>query len=199
MVRGAFDLVFDGPRLNAYRIEKFQHEILVKLPGTFQFAIVARENPPFVFKGRPRLYGRRFCVPAPPNLGTLILLRLYDNPLRQPLIVSRPDFRSVHEWVIQGRCDAGVIPLAQLRRFDPQEKTRVLYFSAEMPNQALSAGPRVSRGERLRIIAALTGTDGLAITEPLRAAWGTHEGFVAAQRDEYADLSTCLRDQWGFY
>jgi len=199
MVRGEYDLVFDGPHFNGYRIEKLRHEVLVKLPGTFQFAIIARENPTFLFRGIHRMYGRRFCALAPPNLGTLILFSLYENPARQPMIVVRTDFRSVYDGVLNGLCEAGVVPLAQLRQFDPKERARVLYYSNTMPNQALSAGPRVTQDERARIIAALAGEDGRRITAKLRSAWGVREDFVTAQHDEYLELAAYLRNQWGFY
>jgi ABC-type phosphate/phosphonate transport system substrate-binding protein len=200
MVRGEYDLVFDGPHFNAYRIEKLRHELLVKLPGTFQFAIIARENPSFVFKGIQRMYGRRFCALAPPNLGTLILFSLFENPLRQPVVLAKPDFASVYDGVLNGSCEAGVIPLTQLRQLDHQGKTRILYFSSEIPNQALSAGPRVNADERRQIVAALTSTGGQAVTEKLRATWGSRaSGFVAAGSEEYTDLAGFLRHQWGFY
>ena len=57
----------------------------------------------------------------------------------------------------------------------------------------------MSHTERARIVAALAGEDGRRITAKLRTAWGVRENFAPAQREEYLDLATYLRDQWGFY
>ena len=85
MVRGRYDLVFDGPHFNGYRAERLNHEVLVRLPEVYQFAIIGRQD--LFFTSMQRLAGRTFCSLAPPNLGAQVLLDLYGNPARQPVLV----------------------------------------------------------------------------------------------------------------
>jgi hypothetical protein len=196
MVRGRYDLVFDGPHFNGYRAARLDHEVLVRLPEVYQFAIIGRQD--LFFTGMQRLAGRTFCTLAPPNLGAQVLLDLYDNPARQPVLVPVADWRAVYDGVIAGRCTGGVLPLALLRSFDPTGATRILFFSAEMPHQALSAGPRVSVAERQRLRAALTTAAADPPTRALRAAQRS-AGFVPARNADYVEMARYLRNEWGFY
>jgi ABC-type phosphate/phosphonate transport system substrate-binding protein len=197
MLRGRYDLVLDGPHFNSWRAERLGHEILVKLPGVHQFAIIARQDT--LFAGLQRLAGRSFCTLAPPNLGALVLLDLFDNPARQPLIVPVQSWRAVYDGVVAGRCVAGVLPIAQLRDYDRTQATRILYYSDEMPGQALSAGPRVGAAERVQIRQALLSVAGTAASTALRASHQIDASFVAARNQDYAGLARYLRDEWGFY
>jgi hypothetical protein len=85
MQKGAYDLVFDGPHFNGWRMEKLDYSVLVKAPGDFsQVVVVRKDNTASDLK---RLAGRKVCAHEPPNLGTLIMQGAFDNPARQPLIV----------------------------------------------------------------------------------------------------------------
>lgn len=198
MLKGAYDLVFDDPHLNSYRAERLGHQVVARLPGSFQYAAIARTD--YVFKSVQRMHGRTFCTYAPPHLGTLFVLSFFDNPSRQPSLVSVSSWEEAYRGVVSGRCTAGVLPLAVLRQLDPQEReTKVLFNSAMFPNQALSAGPRLTPVERERIVAALTAPHATEPTARLRAAWGGAANFVPATRDDYEGLAEYLRSEWGFY
>lgn len=198
MVKGAYDLVFDGPHFNSYRMEQLNHRILLKLPGTFQYAVILREDRHFISMTHMR--GHTFCAAAPPNLGTLMLLRLFDNPTRQPVIVAADTWEQVYQGVVSGRCVGGVLPLAALRKYDPEgTKTRIVYNTTEVPNQALSAGPRVSTEDRANIIKALILPEAAGPTANLHAVWKTNGHFSIANHEQYAGLSEYLQNAWGFY
>jgi ABC-type phosphate/phosphonate transport system substrate-binding protein len=197
MLKGEYDLVFDGPHLNSYRVEKLQHEVLVKLPGTFQFAIITRED--MLFRGVSRMYGRSFCALPPPNLGTLVLFDVFDNPLRQPIVKAATSWKHIYEGVVTGKCDGGVLPLAQLKRFETTNRTKVLFYSNELPNQALSAGPRVTGDMKRRIRNALLSPAAAGPTKALRAESDHVSGFAEVQPGDYDGLSFYLQYEWGFY
>jgi hypothetical protein len=197
MLRGEYDLVFDGPHFNGYRLEKLQHQVLVRLPGGFQFAIIARDD--LVFKGMRQLYRNSFCAFAPPNLGTLVLLDLFDNPMRQPLILAAASSEQIYQGVVARRCTAGMLPLAHFRQLDRDGRVRILYTSDALPNQALSAGPRVTAAERARLVSALTSPTALAPTAALRTAWKVDGGLMRADAEDYAPPARYLRNEWGFY
>jgi ABC-type phosphate/phosphonate transport system substrate-binding protein len=198
MLRGAYDILFDDPHLNSYRIEKLGHQLAAKLPGRFQYTVIARTD--YVFRGVQRMQGRTFCTYAPPHLGTLFLLSFFDNPARQPSLVAVNSWNEAFQNVQSGRCVAGVLPLAVLRELDPGgQATKVLFNSAELPNQAVSIGPRLSAAEKAAIAGAMLSPQADAPTAALRTRWGTQERFVSAGHEEYADLSAFLRNEWGFY
>lgn len=196
MLKGDYDIAFDGPHFNSYRADRLGHEIVARLPGHTQFAIVARHD--LVFKGVERMGGRTFCAFAPPNLGTLLLQSLFENPVRQPIIISRNSWREIHDGVVSGRCDAGVMPITIWKQLNSKELTRQIFVSDELPGQAFSAGPRLSREERRRLAAALLDPEGLAATAPLRKVWKFNE-LLRVEKSDYVGLSNYLKWEWGFY
>jgi ABC-type phosphate/phosphonate transport system substrate-binding protein len=198
MLRDAYDLTFDEPHFSSYRAEKLGHRVLVKFPGTYQYAVIAAYDR--TFTSIQRMAGQKFCTFAPPDLGTLVLLDLFDNPARQPSIISINSWEESYEGVLSGRCAAGVLPLSMLRWLDPEGRsTRILFNSTEMPGQALSAGTHVSPGERETIAKAMLAASAAVPTAALRLRWSIQRGFVPANAAEYTELSTYLRNELGFY
>ena len=87
MQRGSYDLVFDGPHFTSWRISNLQHSTLVKIADEHAFAVVVRKDDNRITDIK-QLAGQRVCGMDPPNLGTLTVLNLFDNPARQPLIIN---------------------------------------------------------------------------------------------------------------
>jgi ABC-type phosphate/phosphonate transport system substrate-binding protein len=198
MLRDTYDLTFDEPHFNSYRAEKLGHRVLVKFPGTYQYAVIVAYQQ--TFTSILRMAGQKFCTFAPPDLGTLVLLDLFENPARQPVIVSINSWEEAYQGVLSGRCVGGVMPLAMLRWLDPEGRsTKVLFNSTEMPGQAVSAGLRVSPSEREKIANALQAPAAAVPTAALRLRWSVQRGFVPAKVEEYAELSNYLRSEHGFY
>jgi ABC-type phosphate/phosphonate transport system substrate-binding protein len=198
MLKGSYDLVFDGPHFNAYRAEKLNHNILVKAPEIHEFAVIVKNDGKF--NTLSQTAGRAFCAHAPPNLGTLVLLSQFDNPARQPVIASTEGWEQIYEGVAAGRCAGGVLPMANLKKLDKSGRAmKVLHTSLPMQNQAFSAGPRLTAEEQLKLVAALTASTAAAPTAKLRAVYKIGPQFVAASNREYAGLSQYLRSEWGYY
>ncbi len=196
MLAGDYDLVFDGPHFNGYRAEKLQHTVIVKADGAFELALFVRGD--FAFASLPRMAGRTFCTLAPPNLGAMVLFDVFDNPARQPAIVSRDSYEAVYQGVADGHCAGGVMPVAQLEKFDRRGETRIVYKTPPLPNQAFSAGPRFSPGDREKIVAALLSSEGRDPLEKLRATYKISH-FSTANNEQYQGLATYLRNEWGYY
>lgn len=197
MLKGGYDLVFDGPHFNSYRMEKLSHNILVKLPERHEFAVVVKKDQPFT--APTQMFGRTFCAHAPPNLGTLVLLSQFDNPSRQPVIVSTDGWDKIYQGVASGKCAGGVLPMANLKKFDKDGQTKVIFKTAAMPNQALSAGPRIAVEDQAKIVGALLSPEGSVSTAKLRAAYKGGDNFAPATNSEYAGLANYLRSEWGYY
>jgi ABC-type phosphate/phosphonate transport system substrate-binding protein len=199
MVKGSYDLVFDAPHFNGWRVEKLGHNVLIKVPGEYTYTIFVRSDSTRI-RDVNQLAGHKICAHAPPHLGTLVMWRKFDNPSRQPTIVVTDGYDKVYASLLAGKCEAAVLSEKHLRKWDKDgAQTRVVYRAPTLPQQALSAGPRLSAGEQAKIAEALLSP---AAQEPLRAlreAYGLGGDFVAARNEEYAGLSQYLNDQWGYY
>ncbi len=198
MLKGGYDIVFDGPHFNSYRMEKLSHNILVKIPERHEFVVIVRKDKTS-FQNVQQLAGSTFCTHAPPNLGTLVLLSQFDNPSRQPVILSTNGWETIYNGVVSGKCVGGVLPMANLKKYDRANLTRVVFKTQAMPNQAFSAGPRVSMEDQTRIAHALSSPDASVPTEKLRAAYKVGDSFALANNQEYQGLAEYLRNEWGYY
>lgn len=196
MQKGTYDIVFDGPHFNGWRMERLQHAILAKAPGDFSQAVFVRKESPAT--GIKQLAGRTICAHAPPNLGTLVVQRAFDNPSRQPAIVVMEGFKNIYQALITGKCKAAVLPTNMLKKFDSEGATRIVYQSANLPNQAFSAGPRLTEIDRERLITALLAPEAEGPTAKMREAYTGGKAFVAASSTEYAGLGIYLKNEWGY-
>lgn len=199
MLKGGYDLVFDGPHFNSWRVSHQRHNVLAKFADEHGFAVIVRRDNTAI-RDVKQLAGKKICGMNPPNLGTLALTAEFDNPSRQPVIVDSMGWENIYHGVVyQNRCVAGIVPLANLAKYDGNSDfTRIVHRTRTLPNQALSAGPRVTRDEQAKIAAALVAPEAAAATAKLRAAYGADKGFARANRDEYAGLDTYLKDVWGY-
>ena len=199
MQRGSYDLVFDGPHFNSWRISNMQHSTLVKIAGDHTFAVVVRKDNNRVTDLK-QLAGQKMCGMDPPNLGTLAVLGQFDNPARQPLIINSMGWAKIYQAVaFEKKCTAAIVPVASLKKFPNSENAvRVVYQTKPMPNQAFSAGPRISSDDKAKIATALMSQDGAAVTAPLMATYGSDKGLAFATQEEYAGLDAYLKDTWGY-
>ncbi len=198
MLKGKYDIVFDGPHFNSYRMEKLGHNILVKIPERHEFAVIIRKDNAS-FDTVQQMAGRTFCAHAPPNLATLVLLSKFDNPSRQPVIVSMNGWEKIYDGVVSGKCVGGVLPMLNLKKYDRAGLTRIVFKTQAMPNQAFSAGPRVSLEDQSKIAQALASPNAAGPTEKLRAAFKVGDSFALASNQEYQGLAEYLRNEWGYY
>ncbi len=198
MQRGSYDLVFDDPHLNSWRISHLRHSALVKVAGEHAFAVVVRKDNNRVTELK-QLAGQKICGMNPPNLGTLNVLAQFDNPMRQPLIISSLGWSSAYGGMaFEKKCTAAIVPVANLKTFPNHENVaRIVYKSMTLPNQAFSAGPRISVPDQARIAAALMSPEGASAIQRLLSASGA-QGLAYASKGEYAGLDAYLKNSWGY-
>jgi hypothetical protein len=67
-----------------------------------------------------------------------------------------------------------------------------------IPNQAFSAGPRITTQEKALIAAALLSKEGSPAIAHLVSAYGAGKGLAYASKEEYAGLDAYLKDSWGY-
>lgn len=199
MQRGSYDLVFDGPHFNSWRISHLRHSALVKVAGEHAFAVVVHKDDNRITDLK-QLAGQRVCGMNPPNLGTLSVLGQFDNPMRQPLIINTVGWTRAYEGVaFEKKCTAAIVPVANLKKFSNHENVvRVVYTTKALPNQAFSAGPRITTQDKALIAAALISREGSPVTARLVSAYGGDKGLAYASKEEYAGLDAYLKDSWGY-
>ncbi len=79
------DIVFGGPQLISWAEKYYGYVPVLAARGALSFALVARAQR---VRTIPDLEtGQAVCGLPPPNLGTMVLLARYPNPLRQPNII----------------------------------------------------------------------------------------------------------------
>ena len=199
MQNGAYDIVFDGPHFVGWRVEKLGHNVLVKLSGEFHYVGFVRKDNTRI-KDIQQLAGQPVCVHAPPNLGTLILLSVFDNPSRQPVIVVSEGYDKIYQGVTEGKCVAGMLPKIHLQKHDISgQYMRVFYSHRPIPEQAITAGPRLSAEEQAKIANALLVPGTEAVLASFREAYALGGWFVRANNGEYAGHGTYLKPVQGFY
>ena len=193
MTEGSYDIVFDGPAFNGWRIEKLSHTPIVRLPEDFVFVVITKADNDRV-KQVKDLAGRMICAHAPPNLGTLTLLSQFDNPARQPVIIETKGWDNSYKAMLNGKCAATVVPIKNLTKNDAGAKklTKTLYQHKAMPNQAISVGPRIAPELHKKIAQALLSEEGKQATAKLRSAYAGKD-FVPTTRDEYAGMGDLLK------
>jgi ABC-type phosphate/phosphonate transport system substrate-binding protein len=201
MQDGQFDLVFDGSHFVSWRLENAEHEVLAKLPQRMVWRIVGRKDDARVRELR-NLIGLRVCAPHSPNLGMLTLFSDFPNPVSEPVHVAIRSWRDGYDALLAGRCHAAVMPAVNHEMFDPgQEQTVVLREHAPMPNQAFTAGPKLSPRMRALVREALLSPGGQQATAKLRERFSAGRALVVADPREYRGVSSVLNNAlgWGIY
>lgn len=196
MLNGSYDIIFDGPHFTDYRAQKMGYNVLVKMPQIHEFLIVVRKDESI--KSPAELVGKTFCSEPPPNLGSLVALAQFPEPGKQPVIVPTKGWKNIYGGVTSQKCVGGVLPLASLTKFDIDGRVKIVFKNRGLPNQAFSAGPRVSPEDQAKIAAALTAPEAAAPTEKLRARFNVGDRFVTTSNAEYEGVAQYLRNEFGF-
>ena len=199
MQKGAYDIVFDGPHFNSWRVDRAQHNVLVKVPGDHVFVVLVRKDNDKI-RELKQLAGRSICAHAPPNLGTLTALNEFENPARQPIIINTDGWKEIYQGLLANKCVAAVMPLKALEKFekDTGHQTKIVFRGATLPDNAVSAGPRLNAQDQEKITRALLSPEGEKATAKLRAKYASNKPFSAANNKEFAGLGTYLKNEWGY-
>jgi len=196
MRKGTYDIVLDGPAFVSWRMAKLQHVPFIKFPGNLAFSVIAKSDNKKI-ETLKDLAGRTICAFPPPNLATLTILYEFDNPARQPLVLESQSFQDVYKGVMAGKCAGGILQPKLFKDLDKDGKGKVLFTSKPLPNQAFSAGPRVTAENRAKMTQALLSPEGVAATQKLREVFKI-QALEPATVEEYQGLAKLLRDVWGF-
>ena len=196
MRQGQYDLVFDGPHFVNWRIKTQQHKVIAKQPGELHFAIVVRKDSR-ITKLRD-LWAKRVFAPPAPHLGTLTLIDLYNNPIREPEIVTVKSFKEGLECLRSGKGEAALVRDKYWSKKADKTGLQVMHVTArKMPARGLSVNNRVSKAAQRKMTQALTSREAQAFTEKAFASIGGGK-FIKASTQEYSNLDDLIQIVFGF-
>jgi ABC-type phosphate/phosphonate transport system substrate-binding protein len=197
MRAGKYDIVFDGPHFAAWRMKHVNHAPVVRLPGTLKFFILANADDKQI-KSLRDLIGKNICGLASPNLATVAVFSMYNNPVIQPEIkVIKGGARNVMQAFFSGECRAAVVRDKVYLNL-PQEKRNLLKIidkSEDMPNQTITVSTKVSEYNRDKIQKYLTSSEGSKTAEKLLSIYSRNSKvFLPANDKEYINLEKLIED-----
>lgn len=192
-----YDIVFDGPHFVSWRLKHLKHSVLLKLPGTLEFYIVAKNTDDKITELKD-LIGKKICGISPPNLATMTLIDQFRNPVRQPnLLPVRGGFSQVFKSFDAGDCRAAVVRTTYFdKKLSAESRltNKTLFQSTPLPNQAISVSTRVNTNNRKKIVDSLTHGEGINITRTIVSRFGGKKAksFIPASANEYQQQASLL-------
>lgn len=188
----AYDFLFDGAHLSAWRVAKMEHRLVARVSGVLSFTLISRADD--LYLEPDELVHRKVAVLASPNVGGLQVYNLFTNPSRQPQMVEVRNAVDALEAVRDGRADAAYVPTPILSRYP---EATVITTSEPMPNMSLTASPRVPLEVGERVASALLEAGESEVGREMLAAINVN-AFEAADKREYAGLEKLLHGMWGY-
>ena len=140
------------------------------------------------------LVGRKVCAPKSPNFGMLTMMSHFSNPDKQPVHIITKGWKDGFDSVVQGKCEAAVLPKTNHRKFDQNlSKTKAIHTHLPYPNQGFTAGPRMSSALKSKVKNVLLSTEGQIALSKLRDRFTQGAHLVAAENEEYEGISLVLK------
>ena len=201
MRKGKYDIVFDGPHLVSWRMDKVNHVPLARLPGELVFVAAVKDG--VGITNINQLIGKKVCAVNSPNLATLTILDSFPNPARQPLIISVRSFKEAFQCMKSGKGIAAFLPVKFWNKFTKKGKTggmSVLYSSNKtpLPTRTFSVSNRLDEETQDKLKQAFLNTEGVEGAKPLLDRFRSKK-FVPATEQEFEGLSRLLSSVWGFH
>jgi len=202
MRKGEYDIVFDGPHFAAWRIKHLQHKPVAMLPGSLDFYILAQADDDELNDLRD-LVRYKVCGLASPNLGTVTVYSLYENPVVQPEIYEvKGGFKGVYQAFKDKKCRAAVVRDNIYKKLIGVEKdaVKIIYKSASLPNQTVTVSNDIDSKSREIIALAFTGSEGIHSADILFDRFSKKaKYFVPAEKAYYLELENLLEGIiWGW-
>jgi len=192
-----YDMVFDGPHFVNWRIRKQNHVVVAKQVGELHFTIIVNKKSSII--SLEDLWTLPVCTPSVPHLGTLTLLEIYSNPIREPIIVPVQSFKHALTCLREGRGVAALVRDKYWYKKADKSGLRVIHTTKrKMPARALTVGQRIDKIARRQIMMALTSKQGQEYAEKAFSTIGGGK-FVRAKTGEFSGLGEIINQVWGFH
>ena len=192
-----YDIVFDGPHFVGWRMEKFDHTPVARLPGYIKIVIVVKKDSKIT--SMEQLTGQRVCSFPSPNMLTMAFFEYYKNPIRQPVPVPARGFKGLEKCLQRDDVVAAVLRDKMWAKMKDKENVRILFApDKSYPERTFSLSSRIDADTRKIITYALLSRQGQEYLQVLLKTF-KRDRLVPARPDEYKDLGLLLAPVWGFY
>lgn len=192
-----YDIVFDGPHFVSWRMSYKQHRPLATLPGQLSFVVVVRTDKK-KNQTLAALAGKKVCGFDVPNLATLTMLNKFSLKDR-PRLVKIRSFPDGYKKMRAGKCDAVVMRDKMYYKLDKDDgKTRVVYLSEALPNQAFTAGKRINKRMKRKITSALISSRAKWASAAFHQKYARGQSLIVALPTSFEELDELLVGVSGF-
>jgi len=148
-----YDIVFDGPHFMSWRMKKFAHVPVAKLPGSLGFVVITKADDEDI-KKLADIKNVKLCAITPPNLSTLMIMEQFGPVVQLKLKTVKGGMKGVFRAFVAGKCRAAI-----MRDKFYQNKvnkkyrsaTKIIFKSEPLPNQGITVSSRVSESMRNKI------------------------------------------------
>lgn len=200
MQKGNYDLIFDGPHLAAWRIQRLQHSPIARFPGKIKIVVVTKEKSKHD-EMKDLQYGNKVCSFVPPNMLTMIFLSHYPSVARQPNIVRVQGFKKLIACVKQGKGEAAVLRdklWGKAKKLGASKGLKIIAKPPQgYPERTFTAGPRIDAKLREKISQLLLSDEGKKVMTPLLKRF-KKKNLIKAPIEDYVGLESLISSIWGF-
>ena len=198
MQKGEYDIVFDGPHFVGWRVAKFKHKVVAKLPGSIRYVVVSRDDAHIVdYKD---LAGTKVCALSSPNLISLAFMAMYPRAASQPILVKVNSFKDALDCVHKGEGVAALIrdKYWEVQPYSQKKGLQLIYTTDKaFPQRAFSVGSRVDNKTRQLIVKALISEGAIDSSDAILQRFRS-KNFTTAESSEYEGLEALLKPVWGY-
>lgn len=192
-----YHIIFDGPHFVGWRMDKFGHVPVARLPGYIKIIVVVKKNS--TITSIDQLSGQRVCSFPSPNMLTMAFFEHFPNPIRQPVPIPAQGFKGLEDCLQRDDVIAGVIRDKMWAKMKNKDNFRILFApDKSYPERTFTLSPGIDAETRKKITYALLSKQGQEYLQGVLTTF-KRDRLVPARPDEYKDLGLLLTPVWGFY
>lgn len=200
MQRGDYDIIFDGPHLVDWRIQRLKHRPIVRFPGKIQVVLAVKKDSKLT-KLSDLQYGKKACAFFPPNLLTMTFLSHYSNPARQPAIIRVQGFKNIMTCVKKGKGDVAVLRKklwGKAKKTGASKGLKIMAsFPETVPERTFTVGPKINSDLAATMTKLLLNDEGRKASSLLLKRF-KKKNLIKAKPLEYNGLSNLVSTVWGY-
>lgn len=192
-----YDIIFDGPHFVGWRMDKFGHVPVARLPGYIKIVIVTKKNSKVT--SMEDLSGQRVCSFPSPNMLTMAFFEHFTNPIRQPVPIPARGFKGLEKCLQRDDIVAAVLRDKMWAKMKNKDQYKILFAPDNAyPERTFSLSTRIDAATRKKITYALLSRQGQEYLQNVLTTF-KRDRLVPARPGEYKDLGLLLVPVWGFY
>ncbi len=193
----AYQIIFDGPQFVGWRMEKYGHIPVARLPGNIKIVVVVKKDSQITQVDQ--LAGQRVCSFPSPNMLTMAFLEHFPNPIRQPISVPARGFKGIEQCLQRDDVVGAVLRDTMWNKMKGKENLKILLApERSYPERTFSVSPDIDPKTRRTITYALLSEEA---QQHLKSVFTTfkRDRLIPAKPEEYTNLGELLRPVWGYY